>query len=53
MKLISCIIRPAAAGELEGLDLHEHGSTAYPEYLIGGSDSVILSVPAVIKEQAA
>jgi len=45
-------LRVSAAGELEGLDLHEHGSTAYPEYLISGSDSVILSVPAVMNEQA-
>ena len=46
-------LRVSAAGELEGLDLHEHGSTAYPEYLISGSDSVMLPAPAVIREQAA
>ena len=38
-------LRVSAEGELEGLDLHEHGSSAYPEYLISGSESVILSVP--------
>jgi Amt family ammonium transporter len=27
-------LRVSAAGELEGLDLHEHGMTAYPEYVI-------------------
>ncbi len=29
-----------AAGELEGLDLHEHGMVAYPEYVIHGYDPV-------------
>ena len=38
-------LRVSAEGELEGLDLHEHGSIAYPEYLITGSESVILSAP--------
>jgi Amt family ammonium transporter len=37
-------LRVTAEGELEGLDLHEHGSSAYPEYMISGSESVILSV---------
>src|ERR1700693_1969748 len=37
-------LRVSAEGELEGLDLHEHGSSAYPEYMISGSESVILSV---------
>jgi ammonium transporter, Amt family len=46
-------LRVSAEGELEGLDLHEHGSTAYPEYLISGSDSVILPVPSVVNERAA
>lgn len=40
-------LRVSAHGELEGLDLHEHGSSAYPEYLTVGSESVILSVPEV------
>jgi Amt family ammonium transporter len=31
------LLRVSRAGELEGLDLHEHGAVAYPEYaLIGG-----------------
>jgi ammonium transporter, Amt family len=29
-------LRVSAAGELEGLDLHEHGMLAYPEYVIHG-----------------
>jgi Amt family ammonium transporter len=37
-------LRVSAEGELEGLDLHEHGSSAYPEYMISGSESVILAV---------
>ncbi len=44
-------LRVSAEGELEGLDLHEHGSSAYPEYMISGSESVILSVSG--KEEAA
>jgi Amt family ammonium transporter len=44
-------LRVSAEGELEGLDLHEHGSSAYPEYMISGSESVILSVSA--KDEAA
>jgi Amt family ammonium transporter len=31
-------LRVSKAGELEGLDLHEHGMTAYPEYVIHGYD---------------
>jgi hypothetical protein len=27
-------LRISKAGELEGLDLHEHGISAYPEYVI-------------------
>jgi Amt family ammonium transporter len=37
-------LRVSPEGELEGLDLHEHGSSAYPEYMISGSESVILAV---------
>jgi Amt family ammonium transporter len=46
-------LRVSAAGELEGLDLHEHGSSAYPEYMIGGSDSVILAMPETGKTKVA
>ena len=27
-------LRVSAAGELNGLDIHEHGANAYPEYTI-------------------
>jgi Amt family ammonium transporter len=37
-------LRVSAVGELEGLDLHEHGSSAYPEYMISGSESTVLPV---------
>jgi Amt family ammonium transporter len=29
-------LRVSREGELEGLDLHEHGMVAYPEYVIHG-----------------
>lgn len=32
-------LRVSKEGELEGLDLHEHGIPAYPEYVISSSDS--------------
>ncbi len=31
------VLRVSRAGELEGLDLHEHGAAAYPEYAIGAA----------------
>ena len=31
-------LRISKEGELEGLDLHEHGMVAYPEYVIHGYD---------------
>lgn len=33
------ILRVSAAGELEGLDLHEHGAAAYPEYALAAAAS--------------
>jgi Amt family ammonium transporter len=33
-------LRVSAAGELEGLDLHEHGMVAYPEYVLHGTSMV-------------
>jgi ammonium transporter, Amt family len=33
-------LRVSAAGELEGLDLHEHGMVSYPEYVIHDSSMV-------------
>ncbi len=44
-------LRVSPEGELEGLDVHEHGSSAYPEYMISGSESVILTLTA--KDDAA
>jgi ammonium transporter, Amt family len=32
-------LRVSERGELEGLDLHEHGMVAYPEYVIHGFDA--------------
>ena len=31
-------LRVSMAGEVEGLDLHEHGAAAYPEYVVHGND---------------
>lgn len=31
------VLRVSKAGELEGLDLHEHGAAAYPEYALVGA----------------
>jgi ammonium transporter, Amt family len=33
------ILRVSKAGEIEGLDLHEHGAAAYPEYALAGAVS--------------
>ncbi len=33
------VLRVSKAGELEGLDLHEHGASAYPEYAPAGPGS--------------
>jgi len=44
-------LRVSAEGELEGLDIHEHGSSAYPEYMISGSESLMIGVTP--KEEAA
>ena len=30
-------LRVSAEGELHGLDLHEHGTSAYPEYVVSGA----------------
>ena len=34
------VLRVSKAGELEGLDLHEHGAVAYPEYALAGVGSL-------------
>jgi Amt family ammonium transporter len=33
------LLRISKEGELEGLDLHEHGISAYPEYVISAMAS--------------
>ena len=35
-------LRVSRAGEIEGLDLHEHGMVAYPEYVIHGYEPSIM-----------
>ena len=36
------VLRVSKAGELEGLDLHEHGAVAYPEYALMGVANSLL-----------
>ena len=38
MKVVNAmgLLRVSREGELHGLDLHEHGISAYPEYVISG-----------------
>src|SRR4029079_19651274 len=31
------LLRISEAGEIEGMDIHEHGISAYPEYVISAS----------------
>ncbi len=42
-------LRVSAAGEIEGLDIHEHGAPAYPEYVLKGNDGTPKSLDAVPK----
>lgn len=37
-------LRVSAAGEIHGIDLHEHGTVAYPEYMLHGRDGTPKSV---------
>ena len=39
-------LRVSREGELEGLDLHEHGMVAYPEYVIHGYEPTPQGVAA-------
>lgn len=43
------VLRVSKAGELEGLDIHEHGAAAYPEYALaashGGDPNNNVSIP--------
>ena len=36
------VLRVSKAGELEGLDIHEHGASAYPEYALVGVTEALL-----------
>lgn len=42
------LLRVSTEGEMAGLDLHEHGISAYPEYVI----SSIASPAAMVVQQA-
>ncbi len=42
-------LRLSAEGEVAGLDLHEHGAAAYPEYVLTGNDGTPKSLDAVKK----
>jgi Amt family ammonium transporter len=46
-------LRVSRDGELEGLDLHEHGMLAYPEYVIHGFDPVPVHKPSLSAAAAA
>jgi ammonium transporter, Amt family len=43
-------LRVSKKGELEGLDLHEHGMVAYPEYVIHGYEPTLHHVQATATE---
>jgi len=42
-------LRVSAAGEIEGLDIHEHGASAYPEYVHNGNDGTPKSLADIKK----
>ena len=46
-------LRVSKEGELEGLDLHEHGGTAYPEITVGSGHSAVTSMSAGAASPAA
>jgi Amt family ammonium transporter len=41
-------LRVKAAGEIEGLDIFEHGSPAYPEYMLTGNDGTPKSLEDIV-----
>src|SRR5262249_44494881 len=45
-------LRVSREGELEGLDLHEHGMLAYPEYVIHGYEPTPVFTPVPKPAQA-
>jgi Amt family ammonium transporter len=46
-------LRVTAEGEIEGLDIHEHGTAAYPEYVLSGNDGTPKSIEEVKKMRSA
>ena len=46
-------LRVSRAGELEGLDLHEHGMLAYPEFSVHGSPRLTHDMPAASASMSA
>jgi Amt family ammonium transporter len=38
------VLRVSKEGELEGLDLHEHGASAYPEYALAVGDAGLVTM---------
>ena len=47
------ILRVSRAGEIEGLDLHEHGASAYPEYSLLSSDGTAINTHKVVDTESA
>jgi len=45
-------LRVSREGEIEGLDIHEHGMPAYPEYVIHGYDPTPHAVARAAAERA-
>lgn len=44
------VLRVSKAGELEGLDLHEHGASAYPEYAVSTGITLASVAPPIGSE---
>lgn len=40
-------LRVSTEGEIEGLDIHEHGFPAYPEYVVTGDDGAPKTIDEV------
>jgi Amt family ammonium transporter len=45
-------LRVSRAGEIEGLDIHEHGASAYPEYALTGNDGTPKTLEEVKSSRA-
>lgn len=46
-------LRVSTAGEIEGLDLHEHGQLAYPEYVLNPNDGTPKSMDELMEKDLA